>query len=50
MSPTGDVLRNRCRSFPGLVNNTCIDWIFPWPPQALVAVASVYLKDVSLQN
>lgn len=45
MSPSGDKLRNRCRSFPGLVNNTTIDWIFPWPDQALIAVASVYLKD-----
>lgn len=31
MSPSGDLLSKRCRSFPGLVNNTCIDWIFPWP-------------------
>ncbi|KAB0803715.1 hypothetical protein PPYR_00685 [Photinus pyralis] len=45
MSPTGETLSKRCRSFPGLVNNTCIDWLFPWPPQALVAVASVFLKD-----
>lgn len=47
MSPTGDVLRTRCRSFPGLVNNTCIDWMFPWPTQALYAVATRFLKDVS---
>lgn len=45
MSPAGDILSKRCRSFPGLVNNTCIDWLFPWPQQALVAVASVFLKD-----
>lgn len=45
MSPSGDKLSKRCRSFPGLVNNTCIDWIFPWPLQALVAVATVFLKD-----
>ncbi|XP_049816413.1 dynein axonemal heavy chain 10 [Schistocerca nitens] len=45
MSPAGDILRNRCRNFPGLVNNTCIDWLFPWPRQALVAVASVYLME-----
>ncbi|KPJ04007.1 Dynein heavy chain 10, axonemal [Papilio xuthus] len=46
MSPSGDVLRNRCRSFPGLVNNTTIDWQFPWPKQALLAVANVFLADV----
>ncbi|KAL4712607.1 hypothetical protein ACJJTC_007202 [Scirpophaga incertulas] len=45
MSPSGDILRNRCRSFPGLVNNTTIDWQFPWPKQALLAVANVYLAD-----
>lgn len=46
MSPQGDILRIRCRNFPGLVNNTCIDWQFPWPQQALKAVANVYLSDV----
>ncbi|CAH0724307.1 unnamed protein product, partial [Brenthis ino] len=46
MSPSGDILRNRCRSFPGLVNNTTIDWQFPWPKQALLAVANVFLSDV----
>ncbi|XP_017781324.1 PREDICTED: dynein heavy chain 10, axonemal [Nicrophorus vespilloides] len=45
MSPSGDILSKRCRNFPGLVNNTCIDWLFPWPQQALVAVASVFLKE-----
>ena len=33
MSPAGDVLRIRCRNFPGLVSNTCIDWFFPWPEE-----------------
>lgn len=39
MSPAGDNLRNRCRNFPGIVNCTTIDWFFPWPEQALYAVA-----------
>ncbi|VDO04672.1 unnamed protein product [Rodentolepis nana] len=39
MSPAGDDLRNRCRDFPGIVNCTTIDWFFPWPEQALYAVA-----------
>jgi len=30
----------RCRNFPGMVNNTSIDWLFPWPDQALLAVAT----------
>ena len=33
MSPVGDKLRSRCRNFPGLVNNTVIDWFEPWPEQ-----------------
>ncbi|KAI8922930.1 hypothetical protein BC831DRAFT_55734 [Entophlyctis helioformis] len=45
MSPQGDKLRERCRSFPGLVNNTMIDWFPPWPEQALFSVADAFLKD-----
>ena len=44
MSPVGDTLRTRCRNFPGLVNNTSIDWFQPWPKQALHAVATVFLN------
>ncbi|XP_076453104.1 dynein axonemal heavy chain 10-like [Babylonia areolata] len=44
MSPVGDTLRTRCRNFPGLVNNASIDWFFPWPEQALYAVASVFIS------
>lgn len=45
MSPDGDALRNRCRNFPGLVGSTSIDWVFPWPEQALYAVAKVFLAE-----
>ncbi|KAH9514993.1 Dynein heavy chain 10, axonemal [Bulinus truncatus] len=44
MSPVGDTLRSRCRNFPGIVNNAIIDWFFPWPEQALFAVASVMIS------
>ncbi|NXM38868.1 DYH10 protein, partial [Gymnorhina tibicen] len=43
MSPVGDDLRTWCRNFPGLVNNTGIDWFLPWPSQALSAVAQSFL-------
>ncbi|XP_068162278.1 dynein axonemal heavy chain 10 [Antennarius striatus] len=43
MSPVGDTLRTRCRNFPGLMNNTVIDWFLPWPPEALLAVAQNFL-------
>ncbi|KAL3317580.1 Dynein heavy chain 10, axonemal [Cichlidogyrus casuarinus] len=45
MSPVGESLRNRCRNFPGVVNNTTIDWFFPWPEQALYAVVSVFVSE-----
>ncbi|XP_009299843.1 dynein axonemal heavy chain 10 [Danio rerio] len=45
MSPVGDTLRTRCRNFPGLVNNTSIDWFSPWPLQALYAVAKSFLGE-----
>nr|XP_038946048.1 dynein axonemal heavy chain 10 isoform X3 [Rattus norvegicus] len=48
MSPVGDTLRTRCRNFPGLVNNTGIDWFMPWPPQALHAVAKSFLGNNSM--
>ncbi|KAF7257162.1 hypothetical protein EG68_06016 [Paragonimus skrjabini miyazakii] len=44
MSPVGDTLRTRCRNFPGVVNNTTIDWFFPWPEQALYAVVRVFIS------
>jgi len=47
MSPVGDTLKTRCRNFPGLVNNTSIDWFMPWPQQALFAVASKFLEEQS---
>lgn len=50
MSPAGDSLRIRCRSFPGLVSNTSIDWFFPWPEEALNAVASHFLQNVTLDD
>ncbi|KAG9351776.1 hypothetical protein JZ751_023027 [Albula glossodonta] len=48
MSPVGDTLRTRCRNFPGLVNNTGIDWFLPWPPQALLAVAQSFLGESAM--
>ncbi|PRP82215.1 dynein-1-alpha heavy chain, flagellar inner arm I1 complex, partial [Planoprotostelium fungivorum] len=44
MSP-GELLRKRCRNFPGLISNTVVDWFSKWPEQALKAVASNLLGD-----
>jgi len=43
MSPAGDTLRKRCRSFPGMINSTIIDWFFPWSHSALEMVAKSFL-------
>jgi dynein heavy chain len=48
MSPAGDTLRIRCRNFPGLVSSSSINWFFPWPEEALLAVAKVKLEEVIL--
>eukprot|EP00741_Cyanophora_paradoxa_P015322 tig00000194_g14791.t1 len=48
MSPIGETLRRRCRNFPGLVNNTVIDWFTAWPEQALISVATVFLEQEDL--
>ena len=50
MSPVGDTLRTRCRNFPGLVNNTVIDWFTPWPEDALRSVSQVFLRDLELPD
>ncbi|VEL10774.1 unnamed protein product [Protopolystoma xenopodis] len=44
MLQVGETLRTRCRNFPGIVNNTTIDWFFPWPEQALYAVIEVFIS------
>nr|AML30863.1 axonemal inner arm dynein heavy chain 7 [Marsilea vestita] len=48
MSPVGDALRTRCRNFPGMVNNCVINWLTPWPEEALHSVASVFLEEVDI--
>ena len=39
MSPVGEALRVRIRMFPSLVNCCTIDWIDPWPEEALMSVS-----------
>jgi len=50
MSPAGDTLRVRCRNFPGLISNTNVDWFFPWPEDALTAVANNFMGAVDLEE
>lgn len=48
MSPIGDNFRIRIRKFPALVNCCTIDWLQPWPEDALLAVATKFLGEIKL--
>ncbi|KAL6428105.1 hypothetical protein ACFW04_008466 [Cataglyphis niger] len=50
MSPIGDAFRNRIRKFPALVNCCTIDWLQPWPEDALLAVAKKFLLTTELTD
>jgi len=50
VSKTGDNLRNYCRMYPGLVNNTTVVWFMPWPGQALLEVAHRYIGNLKLDG
>lgn len=48
MSPIGDSFRTRIRKFPALVNCCTIDWLHPWPKDALLAVATQFLSEIEM--
>ncbi|PFH37249.1 dynein, axonemal, heavy chain 2 family protein [Besnoitia besnoiti] len=48
--PIGNLLRDCCRNYPGFVNNTTIDWFFPWPADALIEVAATSLSDSTVDE
>ena len=48
MSPVGDILRNRCRNFPSLVNCCTLDWFDNWPEEALKTVSKQYFHENGL--
>ncbi|OXU28216.1 hypothetical protein TSAR_011727, partial [Trichomalopsis sarcophagae] len=50
MSPIGDNFRVRIRKFPALVNCCTIDWLQPWPEDALLAVATKFLGNIELSS
>lgn len=51
MSPIGDSLRTRVRNFPSFVNCCTIDWLDPWPVEALMTVSHKMLEEVfKMQN
>ncbi|XP_015178312.1 PREDICTED: dynein heavy chain 7, axonemal, partial [Polistes dominula] len=48
MSPIGDNFRIRIRKFPALVSCCTIDWLQPWPEDALLAVATQFLNEIEM--
>jgi len=48
MSPIGENFRTRIRKFPALVNCCTIDWLHPWPEDALLAVARQFLDEIEM--
>lgn len=49
-SPVGDLFRVRARRFPGLINETCIDWFHEWPEDALLGVAGRFLAEIEFPS
>lgn len=47
-SPVGDTMRIRSRKFPGIINNTSVDWFHPWPKDALIDVSYRFILDIDL--
>lgn len=50
MSPIGVNFRTRVRKFPALVNCCTIDWLHPWPEDALLAVATKFLDEIDMPS
>ncbi|ORC83399.1 dynein heavy chain [Trypanosoma theileri] len=49
-SPIGNVLRERLRKFPSLVNCTTIDWFSEWPEDGLHSVAIRFLSKLDITD
>jgi dynein heavy chain len=50
MSPIGSAFRTRCRQFPSLISCMTLDWFSSWKKEALLQVATRFLKDIELPS
>ena len=50
MSPVGDLLRDRARMFPSLINCCTLDWFDKWPVEALNAVAMNMMEEAPFED
>ena len=47
-SPVGDKFRERAQKFPSLFNECSINWVLPWPEEALISVSTKFIGDVEI--
>jgi dynein heavy chain len=48
-SPVGDKFASRARQFPALTSCTTIDWMLPWPEEALRSVATRFVGEIQIK-
>ena len=48
-SPVGEKFRSRALKFPGLISGCTINWLQPWPSDALLSVAKHQFKSFEIQ-
>lgn len=50
MSPIGNRFRNYIRNYPAFINSCTIDWLHPWPDDALQSISNKFLADEALTD
>jgi len=48
-SPVGNKFRERAQKFPSLFNECSIDWVLPWPEEALISVSTKFLSEFEIE-
>ena len=48
-SPVGNKFRERAQKFPSLFNECSIDWVLPWPEEALISVSTKFLNEFKIE-
>lgn len=50
LSPVGDKLKERMRMFPSIVNCCTLNWLNPWPEEALLTVAKMNIETIEFEE